>query len=69
MAKIQKGKDFIGCINYILDKQKETILLDAQGVRLKSKESIIRSFYHAGKAKSQSGYNRRAYLPEFLSTR
>lgn len=44
MAKIIKGKGFKGCINYILDKQKETILLDAQGVRLKSKESIIRSF-------------------------
>lgn len=44
MAKIIKGKGFKGCVNYILDKQKETILLDAQGVRLKSKESIIRSF-------------------------
>lgn len=37
-------KVFKGCINYILDKQKETILLDTQGMRLKSKESIIRSF-------------------------
>lgn len=44
MAKIGKGKGFKGCINYILDKQKGTVLLDAHGVRLKSKESIIRSF-------------------------
>ncbi|MFV0539214.1 MAG: relaxase/mobilization nuclease domain-containing protein [Dysgonomonas sp.] len=44
MAKIIKGKGFKGCINYILNKQKGTVLLDAQGVRLKSKESIIRSF-------------------------
>ena len=44
MAKIVKGRAFKGVINYILDKQKETQLLGADGLRLKSKESIIQSF-------------------------
>ena len=44
MAKIVKGKAFKGVINYILDKQKDTQLLDADGLRLKSKASIIQSF-------------------------
>jgi hypothetical protein len=44
IGKITKGKSFSGCIKYILDKEKGTKLLDAQGVRLKSKESIIQSF-------------------------
>lgn len=44
IGKITKGKSFSGCIKYILDKEKGTKLLDAQGVRMKSKESIIRSF-------------------------
>lgn len=44
MAKIVKGKAFKGVVNYILDKQKDTQLIGADGLRLKSKESIIRSF-------------------------
>lgn len=44
IGKITKGKSFSGCIKYILDKEKGTKLLDAHGVRLKSKESIIQSF-------------------------
>lgn len=44
MAKIVKGKGFKGCVNYILDKNKDASILDADGVRLKSKASIIRSF-------------------------
>jgi hypothetical protein len=44
VAKIVKGKGFKGVINYILDKAKQTELIAAEGVRLKSKESIIRSF-------------------------
>lgn len=44
MAKIVKGKSFSGAINYILDNKKGTTLLDAAGVRLKSKASIINSF-------------------------
>lgn len=44
IGKITKGKSFSGCVKYILDKEKGTKLLDAQGVRLKSKESIIQSF-------------------------
>ena len=44
MAKISKGKGFAGCIKYILDPKKDTKLLDAQGVRLKSQSSTIESF-------------------------
>jgi hypothetical protein len=44
IAKIVKGKSFKGVINYVLDKAKQTELLAAEGVRHKSKESIIRSF-------------------------
>lgn len=44
MAKIVKGRAFKGVINYILDKQKDAQILDADGLRLKSKASIIQSF-------------------------
>lgn len=44
MAKIIKVKGFKGCVNYILDSKKETSLLEAKDVRLKSKASIIQSF-------------------------
>lgn len=44
MAKIVKGKAFKGVVNYILDKEKNTEILDVDGLRMKSKASIIRSF-------------------------
>ncbi|OAV65974.1 Relaxase/mobilization nuclease domain protein [Bacteroidales bacterium Barb6XT] len=43
MAKIVKGMGFKGVVNYVLDKAKQTELLAAEGVRYKSRESIIRS--------------------------
>lgn len=49
MAKIIKGKGFKGCVSYILDKEKQTTLLDAQGLRLKSVASIIQSFVSQAK--------------------
>jgi hypothetical protein len=51
VAKIVKGKSFKDVVNYVLDKAKQTQLLAAEGVRLKSRESIIRSFV------TQSGLN------------
>jgi hypothetical protein len=51
VAKIVKGKSFKGVVNYVLDKAKQTQLLAAEGVRLKSRESIIQSFV------TQSGLN------------
>jgi hypothetical protein len=51
VAKIVKGKSFKGVVNYVLDKAKQTQLLAAEGVRLKSRESIIQSFA------TQSGLN------------
>jgi hypothetical protein len=53
IAKIVKGKSFKGVVNYVLDKAKQTELLAAEGVRYKSKESIIRSFV------TQAGLNPR----------
>ena len=53
MAKIVKGKAFKGVINYILDKQKDTQLLDADGLRLKNKASIIQSFITQASMNSQ----------------
>lgn len=44
MAKIVKGKAFKGVINYILDKQKNTEIVDFDGLRVKSKASIVQSF-------------------------
>lgn len=44
MAKIVKGKAFKGVVNYILDKQKNTEIVDFDGLRVKSKASIVQSF-------------------------
>ncbi|MDR1682486.1 MAG: relaxase/mobilization nuclease domain-containing protein, partial [Candidatus Symbiothrix sp.] len=44
IAKIVKGQGFKGVVNYVLDKAKQTELLAAEGVRYKSRESIVRSF-------------------------
>ena len=44
VAKIVKGQNFKGVINYVLDKAKQTEILAVAGLRMKSKESIIRSF-------------------------
>ncbi|KAA6335871.1 hypothetical protein EZS27_015936 [termite gut metagenome] len=57
IAKIVKGKGFKGVVNYVLDKAKQTELLAAEGVRLKSRESIIRSFT------SQGGMNPKVSKP------
>ncbi|KAA6335624.1 hypothetical protein EZS27_016166 [termite gut metagenome] len=57
IAKIVKGKGFKGVINYVLDKAKQTKLLAAEGVRFKSRESIIRSLV------AQAGMNPRVSKP------
>lgn len=44
MAKIVKGRAFKGAIKYILDKEKDTQILDAKDLRLKSQSSVIQSF-------------------------
>lgn len=44
MAKIVKGRAFKGVIKYILDKQKDTQILDFEDLRMKSQSSLIRSF-------------------------
>jgi Relaxase/Mobilisation nuclease domain. len=44
MAKIVKGRAFKGVIKYILDKQKDTQVLDADGLRVKNQSSVIQSF-------------------------
>lgn len=44
IAKIVKGQGFKGVVNYILDKAKNTELINSEGVRLKNQDSIIQSF-------------------------
>lgn len=44
MAKITKGSAFAGAVKYIFDPEKQTELLAAEGVRLKSVESVAQSF-------------------------
>lgn len=44
IAKIVKGQGFKGVVNYILDQSKGTEILDSNGVRLKSQETIIQCF-------------------------
>ncbi len=43
IAKIVQGQGFRGVIGYVLEKEKASLLY-AEGVRLKDKESIIKSF-------------------------
>lgn len=57
MAKIVKGQDFKGVVNYILNKNKGTEILDGDGLRLKSPETIIQSF------RSQAEINHRLKKP------
>ena len=44
IAKIMKGSDFKGVINYILDPKKGTELIDSSGVRTDSIKHIVQSF-------------------------
>ena len=44
IAKIVKGSDFRGVINYILDPKKGTELIDSTGVRTDSISHIVQSF-------------------------
>ena len=44
MAKIVKGQNFRGVVNYVLDQSKGAKILDSEGVRLKNAGSIIDSF-------------------------
>ena len=57
MAKIVKGKAFKGVVNYIIDEKKKTQILDADGLRMKSKSSVIQSFV------TQAGMNSRVSKP------
>lgn len=44
IAKIVKGESFSGVLKYILDPEKETELINSEGVRTKDNDSIISSF-------------------------
>ena len=52
-----KGKAFKGVVNYIIDEKKKTQILDADGLRMKSKSSVIQSFI------MQAGMNSRVSKP------
>lgn len=44
IAKISKGSSFGGAVDYVLDKGKDAELLAGLGVRMKDRDSIVRSF-------------------------
>ena len=43
IAKVVQGRGFKGVVNYVLDKNKAE-LLAADGLRLSTKDSVVRSF-------------------------
>lgn len=49
MGKIVSGHSFKGVINYIMDKQKDSKLLYAEGVRYNNQQAIIDSFLLQGR--------------------
>lgn len=55
IGKISKGKSFNKCVKYILDQDKNAKLLDAQGVRLKNRGTIVQSFIVQAKLKPKLG--------------
>ena len=57
MAKIVKGNSFKGVVNYIMDKEKEAQILDADGLRMKDVSSVVVSFV------TQAGINGRVSKP------
>ncbi|KAA6304095.1 hypothetical protein EZS27_044261, partial [termite gut metagenome] len=44
IGKIIKGRNFKGCISYVLGKE-EAKILDSEGVLLNDTKSIVNSFY------------------------
>ena len=44
MAKIVKGQDFGGVVNYILNPQKRAEILDSNGIMLEDSQAIVESF-------------------------
>jgi len=44
MAKIVKGQDFGGVVNYILNPQKRAEILDSNGIMLEDHKAIVESF-------------------------
>jgi hypothetical protein len=44
IAKIVKGQGFRGVVNYVLNQEKKTEILDSDGVMLDDPEAIIESF-------------------------
>ena len=55
IAKIMKGSDFKGVINYILDPKKGTELIDSSGVRIDSINHIVQSFIDQTKLNPRVG--------------
>ena len=69
IAKIMKGSGFKGVINYILDPNKGTELIDSSGVRTDSISHIVQSFIDQTELNPRVGKVVWTYLLEFLCTR
>lgn len=57
IAKIVKGSNFRGVVNYILDKEKDAKILVCDGLFSENKDTIVMSF------EAQSGMNPRVTKP------
>ena len=57
IAKIVKGGNFRGVVNYILDKEKDAKILVCDGLFSENKDKIVMSF------EAQSGMNPRVTKP------
>ena len=57
IAKIVKGSNFRGVVNYILDKEKDAEILVSDGLFSEDKDTIVMSF------EAQSGMNPRVTKP------
>lgn len=44
MAKIVKGSDFKGAVDYIIDKKKDTQIVASEGLFMENLETIAMSF-------------------------
>lgn len=66
IAKIMKGSDFKGVVYYILNDEKGTQIIDADGLFLENNDTIAQGFTGQGTDESEGDKGCRAYRIELL---
>ena len=69
IAKIMKGSDFKGVVYYILNDEKGTQIIDADGLFLENNDTIAQGFIGQSADESEGHKGCRAYRIEFLQGR